>query len=299
MTSRPGARWPTACVLSHILVGPTRGRGSTSALPTNVVSPHTKERRFAMTTIEDGTAEAAAPPATGRCPVDHAAYGRRKAVAPDSAGPDAPPVARDAAGVWHVRGFEEARAVLRSSATRQAGFGVEQITRLRGLANQPILFQDGKVHQEQRATTARFFTPRTVSASYRTLMERQAARLVGRLRRTGQADLSRLSLTMAMQVAAQVVGLIDSPLRGLARRLDSFLEHPARPGSRLGATARQVRSLWRMGLFYWFDVRPAIRARRAAPREDVISHLVAQGYSPAEILIECVTYGAAGMATTR
>ncbi len=34
-------------------------------------------------------------------------------------------------------------------------------------------------------------------------------------------------------------------------------------------------------------------------KEDVISHLLAEGYREPAILIECVTYGAAGMATTR
>ena len=51
--------------------------------------------------------------------------------------------------------------------------------------------------------------------------------------------------------------------------------------------------------FYLFDVRPAIRRRRRAPREDVISHLIAEGYTNADILVECVTYGTAGMVTTR
>lgn len=51
--------------------------------------------------------------------------------------------------------------------------------------------------------------------------------------------------------------------------------------------------------FYLADVRPAIAARREAPQEDVISHLLAEGYPNPAILIECVTYGAAGMATTR
>jgi cytochrome P450 len=50
----------------------------------------------------------------------------------------------------------------------------------------------------------------------------------------------------------------------------------------------------------WFaDVRPAVRARRRAPQGDVISHLIAEGYSDADILVECVTYGTAGMVTTR
>ena len=51
--------------------------------------------------------------------------------------------------------------------------------------------------------------------------------------------------------------------------------------------------------FHLADVRPAIAARRKAPGEDVISHLLAEGYREPAILIECVTYGAAGMATTR
>ncbi len=51
--------------------------------------------------------------------------------------------------------------------------------------------------------------------------------------------------------------------------------------------------------FYFLDVLPAIRAHRRDPQEDVISHLIDQGYSGVEIMIECVTYGAAGMITTR
>jgi cytochrome P450 len=46
-------------------------------------------------------------------------------------------------------------------------------------------------------------------------------------------------------------------------------------------------------------VRPAIRARGRAPAADVISHLLAEGYRPREIMTECLTYAAAGMATTR
>jgi cytochrome P450 len=51
--------------------------------------------------------------------------------------------------------------------------------------------------------------------------------------------------------------------------------------------------------FYWLDVRPAIRARKRRAGEDVISHLLSLNYSDPEILIECVTYAAAGMVTTR
>nr|WP_241835178.1 cytochrome P450 [Pseudofrankia asymbiotica] len=51
--------------------------------------------------------------------------------------------------------------------------------------------------------------------------------------------------------------------------------------------------------FFSRDVRPAIRSRREQPREDVISHLLEEGYPDKAILIECMTYAVAGMVTTR
>lgn len=54
-----------------------------------------------------------------------------------------------------------------------------------------------------------------------------------------------------------------------------------------------------IGDFYLRDVLPAVRARRRTPDEDVISHLIEQGYTDREIVTECLTYGAAGMVTTR
>ena len=45
--------------------------------------------------------------------------------------------------------------------------------------------------------------------------------------------------------------------------------------------------------------RLAIRTRRREPRADVISHLIEEGYTDIDILVECVTYGTAGMVTTR
>jgi hypothetical protein len=47
--------------------------------------------------------------------------------------------------------------------------------------------------------------------------------------------------------------------------------------------------------FYLLDGQPAICARRDAPHEDLISHLLAQGYRDSEVLTECVTFGAAGL----
>jgi cytochrome P450 len=107
-------------------------------------------------------------------------------------------------------------------------------------------------------------------------------------------------------VTAQAVGLTDSPVPAMARRLVSFFNQPPFDITRddLGRSKRDwMRAAWNGLLpvlrFYVFDVRPAVRSRRRAPREDVISHLIAEGYTNADILVECVTYGTAGMVTTR
>lgn len=211
-----------------------------------------------------------------------------------------PAIERDQAGIWHIRSFKAARALLRSGVVRQAGFKAEILARLPHLMRLPLLFSDGQDHQQQRRLTARFFAPRVVDEQYRELMERLSERLIEELKRRKRVDLSRLTLEMAVRVAAEVVGLTDSLLPGMARRLGAFFRYPIQ---RLSAHPRTWLNFlglqWAVLRFYWLDVRPAIRARRRRPRRDVISHLLAQGYSEREILTECVTYGAAGMITTR
>ncbi|HLW03357.1 MAG TPA: cytochrome P450 [Ktedonobacterales bacterium] len=251
------------------------------------------------------SAEPIHPPATesvddgDRCPVDHAALARQKTGR--VAEPSRTPIEQDAAGVWQVRGFEAARAILRSADTKQTGFRAELLEQLpTGIKNSPILYQEGKAHQQQRKQTARFFTPKTVSSDYRQLMERLSDRLLDKLRRARRADLSQLSMTLAVRVAAEVVGLTNSRLPGLEKRLDAFFAQdiPAFSLKPL-AFARFLYTQLSMVVFFYLDVQPAIRARKRQPREDVISHLIAQRYNSTEILTECITYAAAGMATTR
>jgi cytochrome P450 len=86
----------------------------------------------------------------------------------------------------------------------------------------------------------------------------------------------------------------------MSRRLDALLSIGAFEGKGfLPALIAFLQGQWRMWTFYWHDVRPAIASRRRIKREDVISHLIAEGYSNRAILAECVIYGAAGMVTTR
>lgn len=209
--------------------------------------------------------------------------------------------------VWHIRSYEAVRQVLRQgSATRQAGFNSEAVRKARPKARPPVIFQDGPEHRTQRSAIARFFAPATVSKRYRRLMEERADAITQEFVRVGRLDLPHATMLYSVEVAAQVVGLTNSDPDEMARRLEAFFDmSPVAPGAdagrfgRLLAVARSLRTMPAMMRFNKADVQPAVAARRTQPQDDVISHLIAQGYSEEEILIECITYGAAGMITTR
>lgn len=210
------------------------------------------------------------------------------------------PVRRGPDGVWQVRGYEEARAVLRTTATVQAGLGIETVEKLPSGIRRPVLYRDGPEHREHRRQTARFFTPRRVDERYREVMVRVAEAQIATVRDTGRGRLADLSFHLAIEVAAAVIGLTESR-PGIRRRLERFFpEKFGRPGLTsfhgLYWMFRQNTNWLRV---YRGDVRPAVRARRRRRRDDLISHLLDEGCSAGEILGECLTFAAAGMITTR
>jgi cytochrome P450 len=212
-----------------------------------------------------------------------------------------PDISRDMHGVWHIRDFRAARQILRSRDTVQAGFKAGEITGAKTLAKVSVLYQDGEPHLLQRRATGHLFSPRVVEARYRKIMEHQADLLVAELRERKQLDLSKISLTMAVRVAIDVVGLQqDRSVRGVVRRMERFFDvEVVNPGWR----PRQLIGFLRMQIpvlkFFLLDVLPAVRARRKAPRDDIVSHLLRNGRNAVEILTECMTYATAGMVTTR
>ncbi len=208
--------------------------------------------------------------------------------------------------VLRVRSVAGARQVLRArDLTTQAGFTAEAIPK-GYLKHHPILISDGPLHDEQRSKVGRFFAPAVVAERYTAHMESCAAALLDEAAAGGTFALDELALHYSVEVTADVVGLTNSPVRRMAARLVTFFNQPpfdiTKPD--LGRTPRQWAKAAFAGLvpvvrFYVADVRPAIRARRKEPGQDVISHLIAEGYTNADILVECVTYGTAGMVTTR
>jgi cytochrome P450 len=197
-----------------------------------------------------------------------------------------------------VRGYAEAHAVLQSDA-KQAGFNIELIAKLPKTFEWPVLFQDGPAHREQRSQIARFFTPTTTEQRHLATIERYVDESIAAFTRAGSADVIAMTGQLAMNVAADVVGLTESPRGPMKRRLDHILHaefdfrvSPVKILSWLGVQ-------WQVLMFLLLDVMPSIKARRKVPGEDVISYMIGKGRKPGEILTECITYGTAGMVTTQ
>jgi|HubBroStandDraft_6_1064221.scaffolds.fasta_scaffold175462_2 cytochrome P450 len=198
-----------------------------------------------------------------------------------------------------IGGLSLSRQILRGGCVRQGGFRAELLERFTPDAHAPVLFTEGEAHRRQRAATARFFAPTVVVTRYRALIERLSDELVERFRIAGRARLDELSLELAVGVAADIIGLSESSVPAMSRRLGRFFSIRERNRNVLASFASFLLAQARVLAFYLCDVRPAIRARRRERRDDLISHLAEQGASHREILIECLMYGAAGMVTTR
>ena len=106
---------------------------------------------------------------------------------------------------------------------------------------------------------------------------------------------------MAVDVAADIIGLTNSDSSdALAQRvkavLDSSMER--KPGA-INKLIFTIRTMLRVGRFWKHDLSPAIEARKNTPQDDVISTLLKDKASEKGMLMECLSYGGAGMMTTR
>ena len=103
-------------------------------------------------------------------------------------------------------------------------------------------------------------------------------------------------------MAAQVVGLTSSRLPGMEQRITAFVDGggDSEPGAaQIRSRGAALKQQLNLALFFALDVKPAIQARKKERRDDLISHLLDKNYNDVEILTECLTYGTAGMVTTR
>lgn len=195
--------------------------------------------------------------------------------------------------------FAFAREILRSPQMRQAGASADQVT-FDNPEHVSFFFLDGDLHRRRRAAVATYFAPRTITTRYHPIMQRTMDALIAGLQAKGSAPLDQLSFQMAVDIAAQIVGLTESDSTALAGRLARMLTFTG--GAKRGWLAGKLHAAmmaWRAWTLIRKDLRPAVEARRKAPKDDVISYMVRENYSTKSMLIECMTYGTAGMLTTR
>lgn len=228
----------------------------------------------------------------GACP-----YHRRAA---EPTNFDSPAVEQGADGVWYIRGYKEARIILRNDLAHQAGFLSEFAHKSGMLKRLPVLFMEGQDHLTMRQDTGKFFTPSTVDKSYKPMIEAFGDTLIERLKEKGRGELSTLAMQLAVKVTGRVLGLTDSRIPGAAGRLNGILNNTdSLTKSGLSFLTGQVKMNANLLAFYWLDVKPSLKTRRANPQSDVFSYLIDRGYSDLDLLTEAIMYGVAGMVTTR
>jgi len=205
-----------------------------------------------------------------------------------------PRVEKDAHGTWHVRGYNEARDLLKEDLI-QDGFNAEE---LRKAGFEGVLYMHGEPHRQMRAAIAKYFSPTTVQNTHMALIEKTADELIVELKEKKVINLKILSRSMATIITSAVVGL--NPTKGMIKRLDNMLHsNPDAPRNRISKSLQMLQGNYLRFSFLFADVMPAIRARRKSPQSDVISLMLSKGKTPLEIWVECIVYGAAGMATTQ
>jgi cytochrome P450 len=203
------------------------------------------------------------------------------------------------AGARVVGSFWAGREILRSPSVRQGGASAAEVD-LSKPYEISFFFLDGPEHRKRRGAVAGMFAPKAILTRHRAVMERTMDSIVAKLR-SGPQKLDELSWQMAVDVAAEIIGLTESDSNeNLAKRvkgvLDSSMER--KPG-RLNGIVFNLTRLIRVYRVWKHDIAPAMEARRKEPRDDVISFMVQNDYPRKGIIMECMSYGGAGMMTTR
>jgi len=203
------------------------------------------------------------------------------------------------AGAHWIKKAAVARRILRSKQALQAGAGAEAL-KYDNPEHAPVFFLDGEEHFRKRQKTQRFLSPKAVADQHYRIMEKVSDELLADFRKQGRAKLEDISFQLAIEVVGEILGLTNSDQAARAVRIQRVLHSSiAKSQKGLAGLLVNARRALHMGIFYMMDVRPAIKARKQSPRDDAISFYLEEGYSNMAIVIECLTYGTAGMLTTR
>jgi len=207
-------------------------------------------------------------------------------------------------GARVIGAFGASREFLRSPRVRQGGAANGSSTEETDISDPgevSFFFLDGEAHRKRRAAVAGLFAPKTIITRHQVVMNRTMDDIVARLQERGSAPLDELSWHMAVDVAADIIGLTNSESSDkLASRVKAVLDSSME--RRKGVLDKLVfgaKMLVRVNRFWKHDMVPAIEARRKNPQDDVITYMVKENYSKRGMIMEALSYGGAGMMTTR
>lgn len=201
-------------------------------------------------------------------------------------------------GSRHLTRFEELRTVLRNDGARQGG-AAESPTEKEDPTRASIFFLHGEEHKRRRGAIIGFFTPKAITTRHLPNINRTADSLIANFRRKGRARLDDISFMMTSSVVAEIIGLTERPLRPMMRRIEMANGTPDVWRGGIRKLLAPLKSRFFGLSFFLRDVKPSIAARRRQRQDDLISKLLDEGRSDIEIMVECTTFGLAGMGTTR
>lgn len=203
------------------------------------------------------------------------------------------------AGAHWVKKPSIARKILRSQNALQAGAGAEFVT-FENPEHAPVFFLDGIDHHRKRLKIQKFLSAKAINERHHEVMRRVSSKLVDRLKSQGTAKLEDLSFDLAIEVVSEILGLTNSDPLGRASRIQRVLYSTLDMGKTgFAGLVTKFKQVLFTSIFFLRDVKPAIEARKKSPKNDAISFFLEDGYSSKTIIIECLTYGTAGMLTTR
>jgi cytochrome P450 len=136
---------------------------------------------------------------------------------------------------------------------------------------------------------AGYFTPKAIITRYHPIINETMDELIADLQAKGTGILDEMALLVAAKVTAEILGLdcAGDPL-GMAYKIHEIRR-----------TTDKVEAARLRDEFFDRHIAPAVEARRKEPRDDVISYMTREGYSKIAMMMECSTYGTAGVSTTR
>ncbi len=198
----------------------------------------------------------------------------------------------------HFNRFDQLRAVLRNETMRQNGAS-QSLTEKEDPMLASIFFLHGEEHKKRRGAIIGFFTPKAITTRHMPLIAQTADELITDFRKSGRARLDKISMFLTAKVVTEIIGLTETPLLPMMHRIEMANSTPDiwRGGWR--KLLAPIKSRFYGTMFFLRDVKPSIAARRANRRDDLISKLLDEGRNDLEIMIECTTFGLAGIGTTR